>query len=281
MEQVNQGQEDRAVSGVVITFFSTASAVGKTLIAINMATQLARQGRRVALVDFDLQFGDIANFLQIVPERTAFDAQRVIESGGTEAEFETCLTLYEQGDTLFYLLAAPKRLDEAYNIHAETAGRIVARLRTMFDYVLIDTTSMFSALNLVMLDLSTIVTFPVVVDFLPTIKNMKIGLDTLRGLGYDGNKIRLVLNRSNARTRISIEDVEDLLQSSFYHILPNDFATASNSLRRGIPLVLEGRGALKDALQDLVDRYVSRASAQAAPLLPDQEKGFFRRIFGG
>ena len=97
---------------------------------------------------------------------------------------------------------------------------------------------MFSTLNLAVLDLSTIVTFLGIVDFIPTIKNMKIGMDTLKMLGYDKNKIRLVLNRSDAKTRISLADVQKLLGEPFYHVLPNDFRAASQSLRDGVPLVL-------------------------------------------
>lgn len=65
---------EEKISGVVITFFSTASAVGKTLISINMASELARQGYRVCLVDYDLQFGDVANYLKLPVEHSVYDA---------------------------------------------------------------------------------------------------------------------------------------------------------------------------------------------------------------
>ena len=87
---------------------------------------------------------------------------------------------------------------------------------------------------------------------------MKIGSDTLNDLNYDKNKIRLVLNRSNAKTRISIDDVEKLLGEKFYHILPNDFRAASQSIKEGIPLVLKNdMTALSEALCDLVARYTN------------------------
>lgn len=65
---------EEKISGVVITFFSTASAVGKTLISINMASELARQGYHVCLVDYDLQFGDVANYLKLPVEHSVYDA---------------------------------------------------------------------------------------------------------------------------------------------------------------------------------------------------------------
>lgn len=272
---------EKEINGVVITFFSTASAVGKTLISCNMASELARQGRRVCLVDFDLQFGDVVNYLQLLPERTMADVQQAMTMQGNTCHVEEYLTPYEYDGIVFYALAAPKRLDEAYNIKTEYAVQAIKQLRTKFDYVIIDTTSMFSVLNLAMLDLSTIVTFLGIVDFIPTIKNMKIGTDTLKNLNYDKNKIRLVLNRSNAKTRISIDDVEKLLGEEFYHILPNDFRAASQSIKEGIPLVLkQGNIELSEALRDLVARYTNQSIATTAE--PDNqgaEDSWLSRIF--
>ena len=249
---------DKSINGVVMTFFSTASAVGKTLISCNMASELARQGRRVCLIDFDLQFGDVCNYLQLLPENTMTDVQKALTVQGNACHVEEFLTLYEYNDTVFYVLAAPKKLEEAYNIKKDYAVQAVKQLQAKFDYVIVDTTSMFSVLNLALLDLSTIVTFLGIVDFIPTIKNMKIGSDTLNDLNYDKNKIRLVLNRSNAKTRISIDDVEKLLGEKFYHILPNDFRAASQSIKEGIPLVLKNdTTALSEALCDLVARYTN------------------------
>ena len=249
---------DKSINGVVMTFFSTASAVGKTLISCNMASELARQGRRGCLIDFDLQFGDVCNYLQLLPENTMADVQKALTVQGNACHVEEFLTLYEYNDTVFYVLATPKKLEEAYNIKKDYAVQAVKQLQAKFDYVIVDTTSMFSVLNLALLDLSTIVTFLGIVDFIPTIKNMKIGSDTLNDLNYDKNKIRLVLNRSNAKTRISIDDVERLLGEKFYHILPNDFRAASQSIKEGIPLVLKNdTTALSEALCDLVARYTN------------------------
>ena len=156
-------------------------------------------------------------------------------------------------------MAAPRKLEEAYNIKTNYAIKAIRQLQLKFDYVIVDTTSMFSVLNLDLLDLSTIVTFLGIVAFIPTIKNMKIGRNTLNELNYDRQKLRLVLNRSNAKTRISIDDVEKLLGEEFYHILPNDFRAASQSIKEGIPLVLKQEHTeLGEALRDLVLRYTNQ-----------------------
>ena len=264
---------EEKISGVVITFFSTASSVGKTLIGVNMASELARQGYRVCLVDYDLQFGDVANYLHIQVERSVKDVLETMNSR-PDVPLQDCLTQYRYGMISFDVVPAPEFLDEAYNISADDCRRLIEKLRLLYDYVIIDTTSMFSVLNLAMLDLSTIVTFLGVVDFIPTIKNMKIGNDTLRTLNYDTNKIRLVLNRSDAKTRISMEDVEQLLGGGFYHILPNDFKAASESIVTGVPLVLGGSDSvLATEIRKLISRYTNRAYEEDAGLSAFDDEG--------
>jgi len=273
---------EKEIHGAVFTFFSTASAVGKTLLSCNMASELARQRKRVCLVDFDLQFGDVCNYLQLLPQRTLADVQQAMLMQGEACHVEEYLTPYEYGGVVFYVLAAPKKLEEAYNIQSDYAIRAIRQLQTKFDYVIVDTTSMFSVLNLALLDLSTIVTFLGIVDFIPTIKNMKIGSDTLNDLNYDKHKIRMVLNRSNAKTRIDIDDVEKLLGEPFYHILPNDFRAASQSIKEGIPLVLKTeRTDLGEALRDLVARYTNQGYEENDEGLDEYVgESWLSRIFG-
>lgn len=267
-------------NGIVITFFSTASAVGKTLVACNMASELAREGYRVCLVDFDLQFGDVCHYLKLSPLRTLADVQRTMQVEGDSIHLQDFLTPYERENVRFSVLASPLKLEEAYNIHHDYAVRAVRKLQQSFDYILIDMTSMFSTLNLAMLDLSTIVTFLGIVDFIPTIKNMKIGMDTLKTLNYDKNKIRLVLNRSDSKTRIGLADVQKLLGESFYHVLPNDFQAASTSIRDGVPLVLASKQtALGNALRELVARYTNHSSTPVEAEQKQQESSWLSRIF--
>ena len=278
------GDQDNARNGVVITFFSTASAVGKTLIACNMASEIARDAT-VCLVDLDLQFGDVANFLQLQDEYTIADAERDMNVQGDNCDVAPFLTLYEHGQVAFYCLTCPKDIAEAYNIKTSNVQRVIKQLQGMFDYILVDTTSMFSELNLAMLDMSTIVNFLGIVDFIPTIKNMKIGTDTLKRLGYDAQKIRLVLNRSDSKTNISMDDVERVLGQPFYHILPNDFRAASQSIQNGVPLVLSGADTrLAASLRELVDLYTDgrtrHGGGRQSRRETQESHSLFGRLFG-
>lgn len=265
--------------GTVITVFSTASAVGKTLIGINMAAELAKQGYRVCLVDLDLQFGDVCNYLQLQPAYTIADAVKSLKKNIDDFNVQQFLTTYDRYDVPFGVMAAPLKLEEAYNMQSTDIQQILLQLQLKFDFVVIDTASTFSEVNLMAMELSTIISFMGIVDFIPTIKNMKSGNDTIHGLGYDANKVRLILNRSNSKTRIDLQDVEQLLGAEFYHVLPNDFGTATRSIKNGCPLVLDTKPSpLKTELRNLVARYTGRPLEELA----EREEGnssWFSKLF--
>ncbi|MBR1553207.1 MAG: AAA family ATPase, partial [Schwartzia sp.] len=126
--------------GNVITVFSTASAVGKTLVAVNMAAELARLGYRACLVDVDLQFGDVCNYLHLVPERTIADAQRAAEANADAFDVSQFLDVYTCDNISFSVMASPLRLDEAYNMKTLSVQHILQQLQFHFDFVVVDTT---------------------------------------------------------------------------------------------------------------------------------------------
>lgn len=116
---------------------------------------------------------------------------------------EEYLTTYRHELGEFSVLAAPLKIEEAYNISTAAVTAMMAQLRLRYDYIILDTTAAFSELNLAVMDFSTIITFLGIVDFIPTIKNMKVGYDTMRSIGYDKDKIRLVLNRVIRKLELS------------------------------------------------------------------------------
>ena len=240
-------RKNEAIKGSVFTFFSTASAVGKTVLAVNYAADLAERGYKVCLADLDLQFGDVCNYLGITPTQTFFNYYDQEEDKRNTAAF---ITETQFG---FDVLAAPLEVDEGFVIDAETILQAINQLRDDYDYVLLDTTTGFTSISMAILEQTDVLYLPCVVDFIPSIKDLKIGLETLHKLQFDYQRMRLILNRNKAETQISIKDVEAIVGRPFQYFISNDYQGIMQSIREAKPVVLtEAKNKLADEISDMV-----------------------------
>ena len=240
-------RKNEAVKGSVFTFFSTASAVGKTVLAVNYAADLAERGYKVCLADLDLQFGDVCNYLGITPTQTFFNYYDQEENKRDTAAF---ITETQFG---FDVLAAPLEVDEGFVIDAETILQAINQLRDDYDYVLLDTATGFTSISMAILEQTDVLYLPCVVDFIPSIKDLKIGLETLHKLQFDYQRMRLILNRNKAETQISIKDVEAIVGRPFQYFISNDYQGIMQSIREAKPVVLtEAKNKLADEISDMV-----------------------------
>ena len=245
-------------SSIIISVFSTTPGIGKTVTAINLAAGLAKDGYRVCLVDLDLQFGDVMNYLKISSSFTVAKAQRAMLANPDSFDIKDYLVNYSYSSLNFSILPPPQFIYDAYQIDVLAIESIIKSL-TYFDFVVLDLNSVFSSLNLAMLDISTVINFLGVIDFLPALKNFKIGYDTLIRFEYEESKIRLVENRADSQKLIDGKDVERLLGEPFYHRLPNDFPSVSKSINEGRPLMFAAPdSALTKSFFQLTGKYTNR-----------------------
>lgn len=269
-------------NAIIISVFSTTPGIGKTITAINLAAGLANEGYKVCLADLDLQFGDVLNYLKLdATKHTIAGAQRALMDNAETFRVSDFLMYYSHGALSFAILPAPLYLYDAYQIDVQLVTDIIKQLH-YFDYVILDLNSMFSALNLAMLDLSTVINYIGVIDFLPALKNYKIGYDTLIRFEYEESKIRLVENRADSQKLIDGKDVERLLGEPFYHRLPNDYPSVNKSINAGQPLMFAAPDSrLTKSFAALVSRYTNRQIVAPENHLDDG--GFFgkiRKFFG-
>ena len=150
-------------------------------------------------------------------------------------------------------MAAPLEVDEGFLIDAETIVQAINQLRDDYDYVLLDTTTGFTGISLAILEQTDVLYLPCVVDFIPSIKDLKIGLETLYKLQFDYQRVRLILNRNKAETQISTKDVEALVGRPFQYFISNDYQGIMQSIKEAKPIVLtEKKNKLADEISDMV-----------------------------
>ena len=251
--------------GKVIVAFSTKGGVGKSVVATNTAVVLATQcAGRVALVDCDLQFGDVAVLLGIPPMHTTTDAAGAID--GADAQLMEGLLATHEASSL-RVLCAPVEPSAGDQITAQEMTGIIQMLRRMFDWVVIDMPPHFDDVVLALIEEADHVLLVASMD-IPSIKNLKVGIQTLDLLAIAGGKLRLVLNRANARVHLDVSDVERALGVPAEFRVPSDIAIPQ-SVNRGVPVVLDKpRSPAALALRNVAESFLT-AEAAAADAVPE------------
>lgn len=246
--------------GQVITVFSTKGGAGKTVVACNLAVSLARRSERpVVLVDADLQFGDCAVMLKLAPQRTIVDAVGAIDHLDANLLAEMLVRHDRSG-----LLVLPAPLEPAFadQVSAEYMTRIIDLLRTMCAFVVVDTPAYFNEIVLNLIEQSDDVLLVAGMD-VPNIKNVKIGLQTLRMLNTPMSKLHLVLNRANAKVKLDVNEVERTLQIRADSQIPSDVAVPQ-SVNKGNPVVLDApKSGVARSLEALADMFLASSDAPA------------------
>ncbi len=231
------GQTEQHTGGRVVTVFAAKGGCGKTTIATNLAVALAERGRRsVCILDLDLEFGDVAIAMQLMPTRTIVDAVAMCGSMD-ETGVASLLTPHSPGVDC---LLAPLEPGEASKIPVAVVTELLRTLRSMFDYVVIDSPPAFTEHVLAAFDVSDSYILLATLD-IPALKNLRLTLDMLDMLGYPRESWHVVLNRSDSKVGLSVADVERTLRVPIAAQVPSS-RSVSASINKGVPLVLDEPG---------------------------------------
>jgi pilus assembly protein CpaE len=259
-----QGRPGRR--GRIVTVFSPKGGTGKTVIATNTAAAVAKhEGKKALLLDLDLQFGDAAIMLGIEPEKTIYDL--VVAPGELDTEkLAGYVTRHVSG---LDILPAPLRPEDAELVTEAKLAQLLEVARESYDIIVVDTSPFFHGPMLATLDRTDELLLLCGLD-VPTLKNVRLALQTLELLSFPPDRIRVVLNRANSKVGMKPTEVEGALDVKVRFEIPSDRAVPL-SVNRGNPAVLaEAKGDFARAIRTMAK---TLAPAEA-------EKADKRRWFG-
>jgi septum site-determining protein MinD len=265
---------------VVIT--SGKGGVGKTTTSAAIATGLALQGRKTAVVDFDVGLRNL-DLIMGCERRVVYDFVNVING---DANLRQALIKDKRTDNLFILPASQTRDKEA--LTTEGVERVLGELAKEFEFVICDSPAGIERGALMasyFADEAIVVTNPEVSSVRDSDRMLGILASKTKKAEQGGGAIpaRLLLTRySPARVdkgeMLSIEDVQDILSIELLGVIPESQAVlnASNS---GVPVVLDEDSDAGQAYLDAVARFLGEERPHRFTTL--EKKGFFGRLFGG
>jgi pilus assembly protein CpaE len=227
-----RGPSAAAHHGTIVSVFSPKGGVGKTTIAVNLALALSDKGnRQVCLVDFDLAFGDVAITLQLFPTHT------IEHAIGSEDNVDVALldSLLARYQDSVKVLPAPSHPDVRERVTPALISQTLHTLRSMFDFIVVDTAPAFDEQTLTVLEETDECVIIATLD-VPTLKNVKVALDTLEMLNIGSGHRHLLLNRADDAVGIDAQKVEAILGMNISTQITTsiDIAASTNS---GVPIV--------------------------------------------
>jgi pilus assembly protein CpaE len=246
-------------SSAMISVLGPKGGTGKTLTSCNLAVALALAGARPVVVDLDLQFGDVGLALGLRPEHTIYDL--AVSGGSLDADkVDAFLVEAESGARA---LLAPLRPDQASAVGPSFLRSVFELLRSRYEFVIVDTPPAFTPEVIAAIDSSSHLCVVGMLDAL-SLKDTKIGLETLAQMGYDPADLTLVLNRADTSVGIGKDDVERLLGRRPDVLVPSDRAIP-RAITDGRTIVqAEPRSGAAKAFKALAEHYVQAAAPAEA-----------------
>lgn len=223
--------------GKIVTIYSPKGGTGCTTIAVNLALTLHNDDTHVALVDGNLQFGDVAVFMNEQGKNTIVDLAPRAEELDPEIVEEVML---KHGSSGLHILAAPSRPEYAEKVSSGQFTKVLEYLRQMYAYVVVDTATLLTDATLAAIDVSDLVVLVTTQD-IPSIKNCRLFLDLSQTLGIDRDRILFVMNRFDKRINITPDRVTENLKQEIVSVIPLDEGTATKAVNRGVPFVLDSK----------------------------------------
>lgn len=215
LESITQGGTETH-SGKIVIVFSAKGGCGKTTLSVNLAQALARDPEtKVCVVDFDLQFGDIAVALHVEPTKNISNILGI----GANVDSLAIRSVVVSREKNFDLLLAPNNPADVERIGADIANAILNNLRNLYDYIIVDSPPAFTEVILKTFDVADTCLLLTTLD-MPAIKNLRVAMQTLSALGLPPEMCNIVVNRGDSKAGLTVEDVEQAVNKKIVARIP-------------------------------------------------------------
>jgi len=217
----------------VIAIFSPKGGSGRTTIATNLAIALRQQsGARVALLDANLQFGDVGVLLNLNPK-----TRSIVDLAGGELDADLIESVLVDHSTGIRALLAPPTPEGADLISPASLLTVVGHLRTMHAYTVVDLPAGLNDHSLAIMEIADQIVIMAALE-ITAIKNLRLFLEVADQLGYQRSRLRIVMNRSDTTQGIRLGDVEGSIRRSIDGTIVSDGRLAVLAVNRGVPFIV-------------------------------------------
>lgn len=245
----------------MLSVASSKGGVGRSMLATNLAVKLKEiSGKRVALVDADLSFGDVGVLMNTSDTKTILDAVPF----RLQIDAEALESVFVEHASGVHMLLAPISPQDAEIVTPDLVRSILDVMTTMYDYIVVDTRPGFDDLNLVVYDMSDLMLLMVTMD-MPAIKDARQFLEIAELLGYSGERIRVILNRSNTYSGIPAEEIGESLRRPLWGTIPDEPGPVLRSINEGVPIVSSGSDSkVAQEVTRIVESYLEEHDPELA-----------------
>lgn len=234
---IDRRKTGRLPQGKIIQVYSPKGGTGCTTIAVNLAVALHNEETQVVIVDANLQFGDVAIFLNEQVRNSILDlAPRVDE---LEPEIVDNVIIKNAASGV-HILASPSRPENAEKVNTDQFVKLLQYFRLLYSYVIVDSSAYLTDISLSVLEIADFIVLVSTQD-IPSIKNDRLFLDLLTTMNIPTDKIAFVMNKFDRRIAISPEKVGENLKQEVVAVIPLDERTVIPAGNRGVPFMLDNK----------------------------------------
>jgi pilus assembly protein CpaE len=225
------------VDGRIIMVYSPKGGTGVTTVAVNLAITLNNDETRVVLVDGNLQFGDVAVFLNEQGKNTILDLAPRSEELDPEVVEGVMIKHASSG---LRVLAAPSRPEHADHVSSDQFSKLLKYLRQIYPYVVVDASHTLNDITLAALDVCDVLVLVVTQD-IPAVKNVRLFLDLMNTISIPRERVCFVMNKYDKRISITPEKVGENLKQPIVSVIPLDERIVIPSVNRGVPFMIDNK----------------------------------------